>query len=179
MSKTVLPEIVQNALETTLGLGEKDGKHWAKVAHEIGVTQGTLRNKIARDSGEKRHHITLSEALAIVKVTNDYSIIHAICTFFHGEFLAHPGLDEVSNEELLNRYTCMMKELGQFSTDIHQSLLDGVITKNEIEGLQKDFLRLTGALSGMMDRLQEKADHDAQIQKLGAIMLLDDVRVGL
>jgi hypothetical protein len=59
----------------------------------------------------------------------------------------------------------MMKELGQFSTDIHTSLMDGIITKNEIENLQKDFLRLTGALSGMMDRLQEKADHDEEVKK--------------
>lgn len=165
MGKATLPNMVQQALEKTVGLGEKDTKQWNTVATKIGVAQGTLRNKIADNKDDKRHHVTLSEAIAIVEATSDYSIIHAICAHFDGEFLAHPGLDDVSNEELLNRYTCMMKELGQFSTDIHTSLMDGIITKNEIENLQKDFLRLTGALSGMMDRLQEKADHDEEVKK--------------
>jgi hypothetical protein len=127
------------SVRKTVGLGEKDTKQWNTVAMKIGVTQGTLRNKIADSKDDKRHHVTLSEAIAIVEATSDYSIIHAICAHFDGEFLAHPGLDDVSNEELLNRYTCMMKELGQFSTDIHTSLMDGIITKNEIENLQKIF----------------------------------------
>ena len=163
MEKNSLPDLVQRALEKTVGLGEKNTNQWVSLANKIGVAQGTLRNKVADNKEDKRHHITLSEAIAIVEETKDHSIVHALCTHFDGEFLAHPGLDDVSNEELLSRYTSMMKELGQFSIDINESLMDGVITRNEIEKLQKDFLRLTGAISEMMDRLQEKADHDAEM----------------
>jgi hypothetical protein len=90
MGKATLPNMVQQALEKTVGLGEKDTKQWNTVAMKIGVTQGTLRNKIADSKDDKRHHVTLSEAIAIVEATSDYSIIHAICAHFDGEFLAHP-----------------------------------------------------------------------------------------
>jgi len=166
MEKNSLPDLVQRALEKTVGLGEKNASQWELLANRIGIAKGTLRNKISDNKEDKRHHITLSEAIAIVEETRDHSIVHALCTHFKGEFLAHPGLDDVSNEELFKRYTNMMKELGQFSIDINESLIDGVITRNEIEKLQKDFLRLTGAISEMMDRLQEKADHDAETPKI-------------
>lgn len=161
MSKVVLPHIVQTALEQVVGLGGKQPK-WEMLATKIGISPAVLRNKVAAAHEEKRHHLSFAEALAIIDGTQDYKLLHAVCSHFSGEFLQHPGLGDVSNEELLSRYTSMMKELGQFSTDIHVSLIDGLITQAEIETLRKDFLRLTGSLSEMMDRLQEKADKDSK-----------------
>jgi hypothetical protein len=159
MSKCELPEIIQNALEEMVGL-RTDRPKWCKLAEAIGTTEGTLRNKVSRASDDKRHHVSLAEALTIATSTNNQSLVHAICKHFNGQFLPFSTISVDTYEDILINYTAMMKELGQFSMDIHTSLLDGKISLNEIEGLRKDFLKLTGAISSMMDRLQEKADED-------------------
>lgn len=164
--KPRLPENVQAAIESTVGL--KGGeKKWASMSESLGLTEGVLRNKIAPEKDDKRHHLTLAEAISMAKTSGDHIVIHAICKEFGGEFLHYPGLDGTTDNELLSRYTCMMRELGQFSNDIHESLADGKITPNEIAILRKDFLRLSGALSEIMDRLQDRATRDLN-EKVGA-----------
>jgi hypothetical protein len=162
--KTSLPAIVQDALEETLGLkGEKENKKWKEVALGLGITEGVLRNKVAKDKNEKRHHISLAEALTISKITMDNSLLHAICEHSGGVFVQRPIIDVGSDDELLMRYTSMMNELGKFSIDIHESLKDQKISASEISNLRKDFLHLTVALSEVMDRLQIKAERDASL----------------
>lgn len=159
MSKCEIPELIQNALEDVVGL-RTDSPKWAILSEAIGTSEGTLRNKISRNANEKRHHISLAEAIKISTITNNQTFVHAICSHFKGQFLPFDSLPFETREDILIHYTAMMKELGQFSMDIHTSLLDGKISFNEIEGLRKDFLKLTSAISCMMDRLQEKANDD-------------------
>lgn len=162
-TKPILPLIVQDALEKTLGLKENDkDKKWKEIAAGLDLSEGILRNKVAREKEDKRHHLTLAEAIAIPKIVNDNALVHAICENFGGVFVPRPSLNIASDDELLGRYTSMMNELGKFSMDIHTSLADGQITGTEISNLRKDFLTLTAALSEVMDRLQVKAERDAE-----------------
>jgi hypothetical protein len=138
--KPRLPDNVQTAVEDTVGLKDKE-KKWGMLAAGLGMSEALLRNKVAPD--------------------RDMTLVHAICQQFGGEFLPFPGLTEGSDNELLSRYTSMMRELGQFSNDIHESLADGKISPGEIATLRKDFLRLSGALSEIMDRLQDRANRDS------------------
>ncbi|MBD8528382.1 MULTISPECIES: phage regulatory CII family protein [unclassified Massilia] len=158
--KPKLPANVQAAIEDTVGLKGED-KKWAFLAGRLGLTEGVLRNKVAAEKEDKRHHLTLAEALHMAHATDDHVLIRAICQEFGGEFLHYPRADGASDHELLAQYTSMMRELGQFSNDIHLSLADGRIDPNELANLRKDFLRLSGALSEIMDRLQAKASRDA------------------
>jgi hypothetical protein len=166
--KPSIPPTIQTALENTVGLKEGE-KRWERVASKLGVSEGVLRNKVAPEKDgqlvEKRHHLSLAEAIAMIDVTSDQALIHAICKHFGGEFLHYPELKGASDNELLSRYTGMMQELGRFSNDIHKSLEDNKISHNEIVTLRKDFLRLSGALTGIMDRLQERALQDREMQK--------------
>lgn len=162
--KPTLPANVQKAIEKTVGLNES-AKKWEPLAAHLGMTEGVLRNKVARGSEDKRHHLSLAEAIEIVKMTKDHTLIHALCTEFNGEFLIHPDIKGSSDEELLTRYTGMMMELGKFSTDIHDSLMDGQIDQNEINKLRSDFLCLSGALSEIMERLQDRAKKDECAKK--------------
>jgi len=159
--KPQLPHNVQAAVENMVGLKEGE-KRWGHFAERLGVSEAILRHKVARatEDADKRHHLTLAEAIEMAKASGDNTLIHTICNELDGEFLHYPGIDATSDSELLSRYTSMMKELGQFSNDIHLSLADGKITPNEITQLRKDFLRLSAALSEMMDRLQEQANRD-------------------
>jgi hypothetical protein len=159
-SKPRLPDTIQAAIEDTVGLKGGERK-WILLADRLGVSEGVLRNKVAAEKEEKRHHLTLAEAVEMAKASGNHALIHAICKEFNGEFLHYPGVDDASGGELLSRYTSMMRELGQFSQDIHESLADGKITSDEIGTLRKDFLCLSGALSEVMDRLQEQAAHDS------------------
>jgi hypothetical protein len=168
-SKPTLPLIVQDALEKTIGLKENDkDKKWKEIAAGLDLSEGILRNKVAREKEDKRHHLSLAEAIAIPKIANDNALVHAICTSLGGVFVPRPSLNIASDEELLGRYTCMMNELGKFSIDIHTSLADGKISATEISNLRKDFLALTAALSEVMDRLQIKAERDAETSSLCA-----------
>lgn len=157
--KPRLPDTVQSALEDTVGL-KANLKKWASLATHLGISEAMLRNKVAPEKEDKRHYLSLAEALAMVKASGNPALVHAICNEFGGEFLHYPGLTEGSDNELLSRYTSMMRELGQFSNDIHESLADGKISAVEIATLRKDFLRLSGALSEIMDRLQDRANRD-------------------
>lgn len=160
-TKPRLPENVQSAIETTVGLKSGD-KKWTSTAEMLAVSEGVLRNKVSPEREDKRHHLTLAEAIAMAKGSGNLAIVHAVCKEFGGEFLHYPGMDASNDNELLSRYTSMMRELGQFSQDIHESLADGKIDPEEIAGLRKDFLRLSGALSEVMDRLQDRANRDRE-----------------
>jgi hypothetical protein len=166
--KPSIPPTIQTALENTVGLKE-GAKKWEQVASRLAISEGVLRNKVAPEKDgqqvEKRHHLSLAEAIAMIDETGDHALIHAICNHFRGEFLHFPEAQGASDSELLSRYTGMMQELGRFSTDIHKSLEDNKISHNEIVTLRKDFLRLSGALTGIMDRLQERARQDSEAQK--------------
>jgi hypothetical protein len=159
--KPRLPANVQAAIEDTVGLKGEE-KKWSSLSERLGVSEGVLRNKVASEKEDKRHHLTLAEAIEMAKASGNDALIRAICNEFGGEFLHYPGMDEATDNELLARYTSMMRELGQFSSDIHLSLADGKITSSELADLRKDFLRLSGALSEIMDRLQDKANRDAE-----------------
>jgi hypothetical protein len=162
-SKPILPKVVQTAIEETVGLRTGAGR-CSELAERMGMTEGVLRNKIASEKIEKRHHLTLAEAIALVHQAEDRRLITAICKEFKGQFLPFVDFQDVPDSELLANYTKMMMELGQFSNDIHLSLADGKITQTEIGALRKDFLRLSGALSEIMDRLQLRAVKDQQRQ---------------
>jgi hypothetical protein len=138
------------------------------IAASFVARPGGVRNKVASANDDKRHHLALAEAIGIVTVSKDHGLIHAICHEFDGEFLRHPGHAGATDEELLARFTSMMKELGHFLSDIHKSLADGKITRGEIATLRRDFLRLSRALSEIRRRLEERAskDLDAQHKKL-------------
>lgn len=163
--KPCLPENVQAALEDTVGLKGSE-KKWGLLAAHLGMSEAMLRNKVAPEKGDKRHYLTLAEALEMINGSGDTALLHAICKEFGGEFLHYPGLTEGSDDELLSRYTSMMRELGHFSNDIHESLADGKISPSEIAILRKDFLRLSGALSEIMDRLQDRANRDVLAAKI-------------
>jgi hypothetical protein len=158
--KPQLPPTIQTAIENTVGLKTEE-KKWGDLAEYLGMTEGVLRNKVAAEKGDKRHHLTLAEAVGMVRASGNHALIHAICNEFGGEFLHYPGINDSSDDELLSRYTSMMGELGKFSNDIHLSLADGKISSNEIADLRTDFLRLSAALSEVMDRLQERAHKDS------------------
>jgi hypothetical protein len=162
--KPRLPDNVQAALEDTVGLKGEE-KKWGVLAMHLGMSEGMLRNKVAPEREDKRHYLTLAEALSMVKESGNPALVHAICNAFGGEFLRYPGITEGSDNELLSRYTSMMRELGQFSNDIHVSLADGKISPDEIATLRKDFLHLSGALHEIMDRLQDRANRDTLAAK--------------
>ncbi len=167
-AKPTLPMLVQSALEQMVGLRTGSGKY-KELAGSMDMSEGVLRNKIASKKDDKRHHLTLAEAIALVRNTENYGLLTAICKEFGGQFLPVPDFRAATDADLLSNYTSMMKELGQFSSDIHLSLADGKISQTEIDGLRHDFLRLSGALGEIMDRLQMRADADQQASRLPAL----------
>jgi hypothetical protein len=160
-SKPQLPDTIQAAIEETVGLRGDGEKNWTLIAGHLDMSEGVLRNKVAAEKGDKRHHLSLAEAIGMVHATGKHELIHAICKEFNGVFLHYPEKENLGDGELFTRYTSMMRELGQFSEDIHVSLADGTISADEIADLRKDFLRLSAALSDVMDRLQEQATRDS------------------
>ncbi|WP_374517821.1 phage regulatory CII family protein [Undibacterium squillarum] len=162
MSKVRVPQIVQTALENTVGLNTKE-TNWKVLAEHLNVSEKILRNKIS-DSIDS-NHISLAEAIALVEKSESLEIVEAICEHFDGAFLKNKHSGEIKNAEALKKYTAMMGELGKFSADIEDSLEDGKITPSELKKLHSDFLHLSGALNGMMVFLRDKAAQDEQEAK--------------
>jgi hypothetical protein len=162
MKKNELPELVQAAIEATVRLKEGDSLI-KKFAADLGITEGVLRNKIANSGEDKKSFLSLSETLAISKASNNSYIINAICEISHGTFIPNPPNLAINDDEIFMRFTESMKYLGELSTDINESLKDKKISPKEILRLRKDFIRLSGALSVLMEHLENKAIRDNQL----------------
>ncbi len=65
---------------------------------------------------------------------------------------------DVSDIELLESYTKLISELGDFSTKFHLALADGKVTKREVKRLRSEMLDFVGAGEELLNRLEQIAE---------------------
>ncbi|MDP1925750.1 MAG: hypothetical protein Q8K57_13330 [Thiobacillus sp.] len=106
----------------------------------------------------KTHHLTLDEAMRIMALTGDHRILRA-----QNEELGYlppiPRVSaDVSDTALLESYTKLISELGDFSTQFHLALADGRVTKKEVKRLRSEMLDFVGAGEELLNRLEQIAE---------------------
>lgn len=122
----------------------------------VSLDAAVLRNKV--NPKNTTHHLRLDEAVRLQGVSGD----HRICRAMNEELGYLPPIPRVdvavSDAALLETYTRLMSELGDFSGKFHQALADGKLTSREIDGLQAEMLEFFAAGEELLNRARQIAE---------------------
>ncbi len=125
----------------------------ASLAPRLGMVQAVLNSKV--NPNTHTHHLTLAEAMRIMAMTGDHRILRAQCEEL-GYLPPIPRVTaEISDLALLETYTRLMAELGEFSQGFHEALTDGRITKREIDELEREMLDFFRAGEELLSRARQ------------------------
>lgn len=120
------------------------------------MNPAVLRSKV--DLNVSTHHLRLDESVTIQSVTGD----HRICRAMNEELGYLPPIPRVeagvSDLALLETYTKLMSELGEFSQKFHKALADGRLTMAEVDGLQAEMNEFFAAGAELLNRAREIAE---------------------
>lgn len=127
------------------------------LAPRAGISSGQLlRNKV--NINQEGSHLSLAEAGRIVGITQDRRIPDAFAELV-GCVLVHVDpFSGVSDMALLETYTKLMKELGDFSQNFHAALSDGRITPKEIVELEDQMREFQAAGAELINRARQLAE---------------------
>ena len=119
----------------------------------IGMSGAILRGKV--NPADTSHHLRLDEAMKLMAMTADHRILVAMCEEL-GYLPPIPRVDfAVSDSALLETYTKLMSELGDFSREFHTSLADGVLTTIEVDRMQQEMLQFFSAGEELLSRARQ------------------------
>jgi len=101
------------------------------LAPRIGIASPrVLDNKVNPNSAH--HKLTLDEAVAATDMSGDLRVLQAWAA--HCGQLLVPVFDGLASDEaLLDTYTTLIRELGEFSGVFHDAIADGEITRREFD----------------------------------------------
>lgn len=126
------------------------------LAPRLNMSAAVLRNKV--NLNNTSHHLTLREAMRVMGVTDDHRILFAECE----ELGYMPPMRRVefnvSDAALLETYTRLMSELGEFSREFHLALSDGKITSKEIVRLREEMREFQAAGEELLNRAEQLVD---------------------
>lgn len=107
------------------------------LAPRLGIASSrVLDNKVNPHCDH--HKLTLSETVKLMVFTGDMRILQAMGDQLGQLIVPLPMLDNVSDTALLETYTNLFKEVGEFSAAFHDALSDGKITRAEIDHMRKE-----------------------------------------
>lgn len=128
----------------------------ASLAPRLGMPQAVLNSKV--NPNTRTHHLMLEEALRVMVLTGDHRILRAQCDEL-GYLPPIPRqVVEVSDAALLETYTRLMSELGDFSREFHAALADGRITNAEIDRMEEEMREFMAAGEQLMQRARQIAE---------------------
>ncbi len=126
------------------------------LAPRIGISSHRVLDGKVKPTDEY-HKLTLDEACKIIALTGDLRILRAMAE--ENRQLLVPMVDcMVSDAALLDTYTNLMKELGEFSGSFHDALSDGRITRAEFERMQKEMNDFFMAGNELLNRAEQLID---------------------
>lgn len=126
------------------------------LAPRLGIAASSLREKVNPHRTDKS--LTLEEIGRLMAITDDHSILRAICEE-HG-YLPPIPMPEciVSDEALLEQYASLITQLGEFSAAFNVALKDGRITKREVTRMRKEMMDFFAAGATLMNRIEQIAE---------------------
>jgi len=117
---------------------------WEVAAAYLGMTVNALRNRAYEVKGQ-----VLSEdhCLALQTLSGTTHYAEAIATASGGVFVKLPDDLSCENEVLMKKFNDLYTELGTFSRDFTEAIVDEKIDQREREVLEADAARLHKALA--------------------------------
>jgi hypothetical protein len=127
----------------------------SSLAPRLGMPVGVLNSKV--NPNTPTHHLSLAESVRLMVLTADHRILRAQCDEL-GYLPPIPRVTcEVSDLALLETYTRLISELGEFSQAFHTALADGRLTLPEVARLEKEMLDFFAAGEELLTRAKSIA----------------------
>ena len=126
------------------------------LATYLSVRPGTLSNKA--DPACDTHHLNLSEALAIMLVSKDFRILHALGMSTNHGLVQLIDMSGTSDMELLDAYSKMNKQQGDMAGAINAAFADRRLTLAEFQGIRHEGYQVINALLELLRRLEAVID---------------------
>lgn len=126
----------------------------------VGISDAVLRNKVNTRTPreEKRHHLTFEEAQRIAHMTGDFRMLQA---WAHAEgflLVKAPECASESDMSVLESVTGSVMDHGGFIGSIHESLMDGGLSPEEMRGIEKAAKKAMTAIATLLNRLRGMAE---------------------
>lgn len=126
------------------------------LAPRLKMRPAVLNSKVNPNTAT--HHLTLAEAMRIMGLTGDHRMLRAMNEAL-GYLPPIPRIDaEVSDVALLETYTRLMSELGDFSRKFHAAVADGKLTTREVDAMQVEMLEFFAAGEELLGRARQIAE---------------------
>lgn len=131
----------------------------ASLAPRIGVSSpAVLDNKV--NPRQKHHKLSVDEFVRCMARTGNLKPLDAMESQFGRVATLMPCYEGISDTALLETYTGMMKEIGEFSVVFHNVLEDGRITRAEIKLMRKELRDFQQAGEELVNRAEQLVDDD-------------------
>lgn len=123
----------------------------------VGISPAVLRNKV--NPNNDTHHLTFAEARRIADMTGDFRMLKSWA--HEAGFLLVKAPDTCTTEcdmSVLEQIAGFMVACGGFGAEIHASLADGKVTKDEIERVEvraREVMRSAAEIKQRMEGMSE------------------------
>ncbi len=123
----------------------------------VGISPAVLRNKV--NPNNDTHHLTFAEARRIADMTGDFRMLKAWA--HEAGFLLVKAPESCTNEcdmSVLEQMAGFMVACGGFGAEIHASLADGKITReeiNKVEDKAREVMRSAAEIKQRMEGMVE------------------------
>lgn len=129
------------------------------LAPRLGISKNVLKNKV--DPKQEWHKLTLDEAVRLQAFTGDVRVLQAMAEQLGFVCIPVPQFEGISDIELLDAYTAMVADEGQFAVDFRSALKDGEISRREFETMRDDIHRQQQHEMELLARIESLVvDHD-------------------
>lgn len=130
------------------------------LAEQVGIGAQVLRNKI--NPNNDTHHLSLAEAVRVVHATGDLGVAHAFAEEFGGIFIPLGQCGDARTSTVLADISAMSAGFGDLIREVAEDISDGVLTRNEMQRIQKEANGLRRALGQLMADLEAMQERSAQ-----------------
>jgi hypothetical protein len=120
------------------------------IATAININKQTLINKVNKNNST--HHITLDEALRLMKFTKDTQIIETLAEEMGGIFIPTSGSDDGI---AINEISKLSIEFGSLIQEVAKDICDNKISDNELARIQKESNELKTAINSLMRTIKK------------------------
>lgn len=126
-----------------------------KLASQMGVSTGTLYNKLNLNDSSQLHKPTLADFTQIVSITHSTAPLQALCMLFSGVFYRLPDVKDFPNEALLEIVNQVHIKSGDVHGVMQNALSDGVVTPDEVKSFDKECQQWLAAILELKARFAE------------------------
>jgi len=128
------------SLQKTIALSLKDNENSyddEDIAEVLGISLSTLRNK--KSEKTSTHVFSIKDAIAIMKITENYSFLRLLARHFGYEINESSGGDkEEGNLDVMEAFLELENERGQTAEVIKEAIYEKGVNNKTLENIEKE-----------------------------------------